>query len=239
MDKIRIVGGARLNGTIPISGAKNAALPLMIASLLTDETLTLANLPRLADVALLKRILGNHGVDMTISGKRIGDPELSSETAHFTARTIVDTTAPYDLVSRMRALVLGDRAAARPRGLRQGVSARRLRHRHAPGRSLPGGADGARRLDRDRCRLCHRPRSRRAEGRPRRVPEGHGRRHACDHDGGDARRRRDGDREWPRASRKSSISPNASSRWAPRSAAPAPRPSASRASAGCMARATP
>jgi len=103
MDKIRIVGGARLNGTIPISGAKNAALPLMIASLLTDETLTLANLPRLADVALLKRILGNHGVDMTISGKRIGDPELSSETAHFTARTIVDTTAPYDLVSKMRA----------------------------------------------------------------------------------------------------------------------------------------
>ncbi len=96
-------GGARLNGTIPISGAKNAALPLMIASLLTDETLTLANLPRLADVALLKRILGNHGVDMTISGKRIGDPELSSETAHFTARTIVDTTAPYDLVSKMRA----------------------------------------------------------------------------------------------------------------------------------------
>ncbi len=103
MDKIRIVGGARLNGTIPISGAKNAALPLMIASLLTDETLTLANLPRLADVALLKRILGNHGVDMTISGKRIGDPELSAETAHFTARTIVDTTAPYELVSKMRA----------------------------------------------------------------------------------------------------------------------------------------
>jgi len=103
MDKIRIVGGARLNGTIPISGAKNAALPLMIASLLTDETLTLANLPRLADVALLKRILGNHGVDMTISGKRIGEAELSGETAHFTARTIVDTTAPYELVSKMRA----------------------------------------------------------------------------------------------------------------------------------------
>jgi len=103
MDKIRIVGGSRLNGTIPISGAKNAALPLMIASLLTDETLTLANVPRLADVALLKRILGNHGVDMTVSGKRIGEAELSGETVHFTARTIVDTTAPYDLVSKMRA----------------------------------------------------------------------------------------------------------------------------------------
>ncbi|MCX5513302.1 UDP-N-acetylglucosamine 1-carboxyvinyltransferase [Kaistia algarum] len=103
MDKIRIVGGSRLNGTIPISGAKNAALPLMIASLLTDETLTLANMPRLADVAMLKRILGNHGVDMTVSGKRAGEAELSGETVHFTARTIVDTTAPYDLVSKMRA----------------------------------------------------------------------------------------------------------------------------------------
>ncbi|MET4634930.1 MULTISPECIES: UDP-N-acetylglucosamine 1-carboxyvinyltransferase [Kaistia] len=103
MDRIRIVGGARLNGTIPISGAKNAALPLMIASLLTDETLTLANLPRLADVAQLKRILGNHGVDMTVSGKRLGEAELSGETVHLTARTIVDTTAPYELVSAMRA----------------------------------------------------------------------------------------------------------------------------------------
>jgi len=103
MDRIRIVGGARLNGTIPISGAKNAALPLMIASLLTDETLTLANLPRLADVAQLKRILGNHGVDMTVAGKRLGEAELSGETVHLTARTIVDTTAPYELVSAMRA----------------------------------------------------------------------------------------------------------------------------------------
>lgn len=103
MDRIRIVGGARLNGTIPISGAKNAALPLMIASLLSDETLTLSNLPRLADVALLKRILGNHGVDITISGKRAGEAELSGETVHLTARTIVDVTAPYELVSKMRA----------------------------------------------------------------------------------------------------------------------------------------
>jgi UDP-N-acetylglucosamine 1-carboxyvinyltransferase len=103
MDRIRIVGGARLNGSIPISGAKNAALPLMIASLLTDETLILANMPRLADVAQLKRILGNHGVDMTVAGKRLGEAELSGETVHLTARTIVDTTAPYELVSAMRA----------------------------------------------------------------------------------------------------------------------------------------
>ncbi len=103
MDRIRITGGNRLNGTIPISGAKNAALPLMIASLLTEQTLTLENLPNLADVALLKRILGNHGVDYTVSGKRAGVVRQAGETVGLTARAIVDTTAPYDLVSRMRA----------------------------------------------------------------------------------------------------------------------------------------
>ncbi len=103
MDRIRIRGGGPLNGSIAISGAKNAALPLMIASLLTDETLTLENVPRLADVTLLKRILGNHGVDHSVDGKRAGQDSLSGETLHLTAREIVDTTAPYDLVSRMRA----------------------------------------------------------------------------------------------------------------------------------------
>ena len=103
MDRIQIRGGATLNGVIPISGAKNAALPLMIASLLTDQTLTLENLPRLADVGQLARILGNHGVDYSIDGKRVGAEAASGQTAHLRARTIVDTTAPYDLVSRMRA----------------------------------------------------------------------------------------------------------------------------------------
>ena len=103
MDRIRIVGGPRLEGVIPISGAKNAALPLMIASLLTRETLTLENLPRLADVRLLLRILGNHGVDHTIAGKRPGELATSGQTLHLHARDIVDTTAPYELVSRMRA----------------------------------------------------------------------------------------------------------------------------------------
>ncbi|MGJ0507177.1 MAG: UDP-N-acetylglucosamine 1-carboxyvinyltransferase [Methylocystis sp.] len=103
MDRIRIVGGAPLNGVIPISGAKNAALPLMIASLLTPETLTLENMPLLADVTQLERILGNHGVDFSISGKRRGETENAGRTVHFTAREIVDTTAPYELVSRMRA----------------------------------------------------------------------------------------------------------------------------------------
>ncbi|KJS10947.1 MAG: UDP-N-acetylglucosamine 1-carboxyvinyltransferase [Hoeflea sp. BRH_c9] len=103
MDRIRIVGGNPLNGVIPISGAKNAALPLMIASLLTDDTLTLENLPHLADVEQLQRILGNHGVDISVVGRRERQGEAYARTVHFTARTIVDTTAPYELVSKMRA----------------------------------------------------------------------------------------------------------------------------------------
>jgi UDP-N-acetylglucosamine 1-carboxyvinyltransferase len=103
MDRIRIVGGGPLHGTIPISGAKNAALPLMIASLLTDETLVLDNVPRLADVVQLQRILGNHGVDVMMSGKRSGEDAYKGQTLHLSAARIVDTTAPYELVSKMRA----------------------------------------------------------------------------------------------------------------------------------------
>ncbi len=103
MDRIRIVGGKRLNGTIPISGAKNAALPLMIAALLTEETLILDNVPRLADVAQLQRILGNHGVDIMSAGKRPGDHEYQGQTLHISAANVIDTTAPYELVSTMRA----------------------------------------------------------------------------------------------------------------------------------------
>jgi UDP-N-acetylglucosamine 1-carboxyvinyltransferase len=103
MDRIKITGGNRLEGTIPISGAKNAALPLMIASLLTADRLTLKNVPNLADVNLLARILRNHGVDLAVDGKRPGASAHLGETFHLTARDIVDTTAPYEMVSRMRA----------------------------------------------------------------------------------------------------------------------------------------
>jgi UDP-N-acetylglucosamine 1-carboxyvinyltransferase len=103
MDRIRIRGGNRMEGEIAISGAKNAALPLMIVSLLTPETLTLSNVPRLADVRLLQRILQNHGVDMLVAGKRPGQNGVQGDTKQFSARTIADTTAPYDLVSKMRA----------------------------------------------------------------------------------------------------------------------------------------
>ncbi len=137
MDRIRIVGGQRLNGAIPISGAKNATLPLMIASLLTEDTLILDNVPRLVDVVLLQRILGNHGVDIMIAGKRPGDDPNIGRTLHISAKHIVDTTAPYDLVcvQDARAKLLGVGAAS---GARMGEAKV----------SMPGGcAIGTRPVD--------------------------------------------------------------------------------------------
>jgi len=103
MDRIRIRGGAPLNGLIPISGAKNAALPLMIASLLTEDTLELGNVPRLADISSLLRIMSNFGVDHSIAGRRPGQSSETGQTIRLTAKNIIDTCAPYELVSTMRA----------------------------------------------------------------------------------------------------------------------------------------
>ncbi len=103
MDRIIVRGNGALSGTIPISGAKNAALPLMIASMLTSETLTLQNMPRLADVDSLKAILANHGVDTLLKGKRAGESDMAGRSIEFRAKEIVDTTAPYELVRKMRA----------------------------------------------------------------------------------------------------------------------------------------
>ncbi|EIM25772.1 UDP-N-acetylglucosamine 1-carboxyvinyltransferase [Microvirga lotononidis] len=103
MDRIRIRGGAPLNGLIPISGAKNAALPLMIASLLTEETLELGNVPRLADISSLLRIMSNFGVDHSIAGRRPGQSSETGQTIRLAAKSVIDTTAPYELVSTMRA----------------------------------------------------------------------------------------------------------------------------------------
>jgi len=101
MDRIRLVGGNELFGEIPISGAKNAALPLMIASLLTKDPLVLENVPRLADVVQLEKILENHGVDVAVHGRKA--PTLDGQRMTLEAAEIVDTTAPYELVSTMRA----------------------------------------------------------------------------------------------------------------------------------------
>lgn len=97
MDSIAITGGARLNGTIPISGAKNSALKLMAASILTDQPLRLTNMPRLADTKFLGRLLRELGVEVTENGQG-GEQETL-----FHAAEIRSTFAPYDLVRQMRA----------------------------------------------------------------------------------------------------------------------------------------
>jgi UDP-N-acetylglucosamine 1-carboxyvinyltransferase len=103
MDRIRIFGGEPLNGIIPISGAKNAALPTLVASLLTDQPLTVHNIPRLADVRRLLQLLGNHGVDYTILGRRSGQDIDSGLSITLQAKDIIDTCTPYEFVSKMRA----------------------------------------------------------------------------------------------------------------------------------------
>jgi UDP-N-acetylglucosamine 1-carboxyvinyltransferase len=104
MDRIRIRGGKPLEGKITVGGAKNAALPLMTASLLTDETLVLKNVPRLADITTLSHLLVQHGVSITMNGAEPG--EYRGHVLELTARRIASTTAPYDLVRKMRASVL-------------------------------------------------------------------------------------------------------------------------------------
>ena len=105
MDKIRIRGGRRLKGEISISGAKNAALPLMAASLLTDETLTLGNLPHVADITTMANLLAQLGVDVHLNGQA-GNGAQYGSLLELTGRRITETRAPYDLVRKMRASVL-------------------------------------------------------------------------------------------------------------------------------------
>ncbi|MBN9533777.1 MAG: UDP-N-acetylglucosamine 1-carboxyvinyltransferase [Alphaproteobacteria bacterium] len=131
MDKIRVIGGSRLKGEIPISGAKNAALKLMAATLLTDQPMTLTNMPNLADVAFMADLLRGLGVSVgTEGGNKLG--EGARYRLH--AGTAVHTTAEYDVVRKMRASfqVLGPLLA-----------------RHGKAKiSLPGGcAIGARPVD--------------------------------------------------------------------------------------------
>lgn len=104
MDQIRIRGGRRLKGSIDISGAKNAALPLMAASLLTDETLSLSNLPHLADISTLANLLARHGVEIQMDGGAKGGH--GGRVLSLTTSEITSTVAPYDLVRQMRASVL-------------------------------------------------------------------------------------------------------------------------------------
>ncbi|MDD2860484.1 MAG: UDP-N-acetylglucosamine 1-carboxyvinyltransferase [Acidiphilium sp.] len=96
MDRIRIVGGRPLEGTIDISGAKNAALILMAAGLLTDDRLILANVPDLADVTTMSQLLAQHGIAV----------ERPSARTLSLGGAITNTEAPYDIVRKMRASIL-------------------------------------------------------------------------------------------------------------------------------------
>jgi UDP-N-acetylglucosamine 1-carboxyvinyltransferase len=96
MDKLKIRGGRRLEGEIGISGAKNAALPILCAALLTDRALRLTNVPRLMDIATMAKLLAQMGVAI----------ERTSDELVLVAKTVKDPTAPYELVKTMRASVL-------------------------------------------------------------------------------------------------------------------------------------
>src|ERR1700677_543598 len=126
MDRIRIRGGQPLSGEVTVGGAKNAALPLMVAGLLTDQRLILSNVPRLADVQTMTLLLQQHGI--------VVDPVTNDGRTLSLGGAITNTEAPYDIVRKMRAsfLVLGP-LLARVGGARV---------------SLPGGcAIGARPID--------------------------------------------------------------------------------------------
>ncbi|HEX7656648.1 MAG TPA: UDP-N-acetylglucosamine 1-carboxyvinyltransferase [Sphingomonas sp.] len=103
MDRILIRGGNRLSGRLPISGAKNAALTLMPCALLTDEPLTLRNLPRLADVDSFGHLLNQLGASTQIEGAR---PEDFGRVMTIRAGKLTATEAPYDIVRKMRASIL-------------------------------------------------------------------------------------------------------------------------------------
>ena len=103
MDRIIIRGGRRLSGRLPVSGAKNAALTLLPCALLTDEPLTLRNLPRLADVDGFGHLLNQLGVSTMVEGAR---PEDFGRVMTLRAQRLTSTTAPYDIVRKMRASIL-------------------------------------------------------------------------------------------------------------------------------------
>ncbi|WP_417224743.1 UDP-N-acetylglucosamine 1-carboxyvinyltransferase [Amphritea sp.] len=97
MDKLIITGGSRLEGEVRISGAKNSALPILAATLLADEPVTISNLPHLHDITTMLELLRQMGVDLTV------DEKLNVE---IDATTLNSTIAPYDLVKTMRASIL-------------------------------------------------------------------------------------------------------------------------------------
>ena len=136
MDAIKIVGGVPLKGEIIIGGAKNAALPLMAATLLTDKPLTLINMPELVDISTMSNLLRQHGarIDQSALAPGQGEAGATGRSMTLTSERITNVTAPYDLVRRMRASVL--------------VLGPLLARMHEAKVSLPGGcAIGTRPVD--------------------------------------------------------------------------------------------
>ncbi|MGD9391060.1 MAG: UDP-N-acetylglucosamine 1-carboxyvinyltransferase, partial [Thioalkalispiraceae bacterium] len=97
MDKLIITGGAKLEGEIRISGAKNAALPIIVSTLLADEPVTICNIPHLHDITTTMELLGRMGVSITMNEKMSVEVDAS---------TIREYVAPYELVKTMRASIL-------------------------------------------------------------------------------------------------------------------------------------
>jgi UDP-N-acetylglucosamine 1-carboxyvinyltransferase len=125
VDKLLITGGAQLDGTIRISGSKNSSLPILAATLLADEPVTVGNLPHLQDVTTMIELLGTMGIDLLINEKL--EVEIN-------ANTIKEFNAPYELVRTMRASIL--------------VLGPMLAHFGQANVSLPGGcAIGSRPVD--------------------------------------------------------------------------------------------
>lgn len=106
MDTIRIRGGRPLKGTITISGAKNAALPLMAACLLTEKVFTLTNVPHLADVTTMATLLSSLGVEIGMDGNAIGEKGHLGHVLRMSAHNVGNLKADYELVRKMRASVL-------------------------------------------------------------------------------------------------------------------------------------
>lgn len=105
MKKLIINGGNKLNGTVQIAGAKNAALPLMVASILTAEKLTLSNVPQVSDISTMANLLSNLGVDFNMDGMDEENGHLG-KVITFDASNLDNPVAPYDLVRKMRASIL-------------------------------------------------------------------------------------------------------------------------------------
>lgn len=104
MKKLLIIGGKKLHGEVQIAGAKNAALPLMVASILTDEKLTLTNVPHVSDISTMVNLLENLGIEVELDGL---DPDFGHQgrALIFNAKTISNPIAPYELVRKMRASI--------------------------------------------------------------------------------------------------------------------------------------